>query len=305
MQLTVPTTAPFSFAQTLAFARRFPPCQDDFAITDDALTAAVVLDGTAVPFTLREHRGALVVETRARRHADAIVARAAHLVGATDDVAGFYAAARGDRPMQALIETLHGLHHVRFLTLAEIAVYAVMMQRAPVTIAAGLKRRFLARFGVPVVVGDRTLRAFPDLPALCALDADAIADAIGHRPKAEKIATVVRGVAAIGEHRLVTLPYAEARDALLAIPGIGPFSATAILLRGLGRMDELPVMEQFSDEAHAVYGAFDPDAIVRRYGRHIGYWSFYLKTGHSRASGAHPGRSGSGSRRELRANVGA
>ena len=31
---------------------------------------------------------------------------------------------------------LHGLHHVRFLTLEEIAVYSVMMQRQPIQRAA-------------------------------------------------------------------------------------------------------------------------------------------------------------------------
>ncbi len=78
-------------------------------------------------------------------------------------------------------------------------------------------------------------------------------------------------------------PYEEARDALLAVHGIGPFSAAAILLRGLGRMDELPAMRGFADEAHTLYGSnYDEAAIRTRYGRQIGYWSFYLKTGVAR-----------------------
>jgi DNA-3-methyladenine glycosylase II len=169
---------------------------------------------------------------------------------------------------------------VRFLTLEEIAVYCVMMQRTPVTVASTYKRRFLLRFGLPVAVGDHTLRAMPEMSELVRLDADSIAEAIGHRRKAEQIASVIRGVAEIGEPFLRTAPYAQARDALLAVPGIGPFSATAILLRGLGRMDELPVMSHFAEEARVLYGPrYSEAAILRRYGRHIGYWSFYLKTG--------------------------
>ena len=69
-----------------------------------------------------------------------------------------------------------------------------------------------------------------------------------------------------------------ARAALLDVPGIGPFSAGAILLRGLGRMDELPGMHWFAREAREVYGdAFDEAAVRARYGRHVGYWAFYLK----------------------------
>jgi len=197
------------------------------------------------------------------------------------------ATAAVDPPFRALVAQLHGLHQVRFLTLEEIAVYCVMMQRTPVTVASAYKRRFLARFGLPVMVGDHTLRAFPEMRELVTLDVNAIADAIGHRRKAEQIVSVVRGVAAIGEPLLRTAPYVQARDALLAVPGIGPFSATAILLRGLGRMDELPVMSHFADEARVLYGPrYDEAAIVRRYGRHIGYWAFYLKTGVARMSSA-------------------
>lgn len=75
----------------------------------------------------------------------------------------------------------------------------------------------------------------------------------------------------------------HARDALLEIDGIGPFSAAAILLRGLGRMNELPWMDAFDEAGRACYGAaFDRKAIERRYGDQIGYWSFYVRTGSSR-----------------------
>ena len=99
----------------------------------------------------------------------------------------------------------------------------------------------------------------------------------------------MRGVAALGEAFLTTAPYAEARDALCAIPGIGPFSAAAILLRGLGRMDDVPLaMKGFAEPAREVYGAaWDPRATVRRYGPALGYWSYYLKAGAAR--GLHRG----------------
>jgi DNA-3-methyladenine glycosylase II len=271
MQLA--TTRPFSFAQTLAFVRRFPPCQGEFALTEDSLTGAVTLDGRATRFTLRGTRQGVRVETDDPRAA----AIAADFVGASDDVAGFYAVADGDRAFAPIIEELHGLHHVRFLTLEEIAVYSVLMQRTPVSIASTYKRRFLAAFGL--VSGD--LRAFPDFAILATLDAERIAEAIGHRRKAEQIVGVVRGVAAIGAATLREAPYGEARDALLEVPGIGPFSAAAILLRGLGRMDEVP-LARFADEASEIYERFDAAAIARRYGRHVGYWSFYLKAGRSR-----------------------
>jgi DNA-3-methyladenine glycosylase II len=159
-----------------------------------------------------------------------------------------------------------------------------MMQRRPIAMAARMKRRFMERFGLPVRVGDSTLYALPPIGPLAELDGATIGEAIGHGPKGKVIAEVLRGVAAIGENFLCEAPYEAARDALLAIRGIGPFSAAAILLRGLGRMDDLPSMQIVEDEARVLYGtAFDEAAIRRRYGRHIGYWSFYLKTGVARS----------------------
>jgi len=280
MQRAIPTTRPFSFDHTLQFVRRFLPIRHDYLLGDRSLTAAVAIGGRARPFTMVEADGQLTLD--ARGHASSLARIASDFVGANDDVAGFYEAAKGDRVMERLIESLYGLHHVRFLTLEEVAVYSVMMQRAPVAVAATLRRRFLERFGLAVDVGATRLRAFPRFDTLTAIDGDAIAEAIGNRRKGAQIATVVRGVAAIGEATLREAPYAEARDALLEVPGIGPFSAAAILLRGLGRMDELP-FGTFDDTARELYGdRFDEQAIRRRYGNHVGYWSFYLKTGVAR-----------------------
>ncbi len=271
MQHTYASAKPFSFDQTLAFVAHFPPCRADYTLTRDSITAAVALDGKAVPFTITKDH---VVTTDAR-----LVDRALDFVGARDDLGKLYRAAEGDEPFSALVRELHGLHHVRFLTLEEIAVYAVMMQRAPIAVASRLKQRFLDAFGL------RTgkLRAFPEMRDLVELDERAIGKAIGHAAKAARIVRVVRGVAALGERFLVTAPYARARDALLEIDGIGPFSAAAILLRGLGRMNELPWMDAFDEAGRACYGAaFDRKAIERRYGDQIGYWSFYVRTGSSR-----------------------
>jgi DNA-3-methyladenine glycosylase II len=269
MQLTIATSQPFSFEQTLRFMARFPPCQPSYVIDKDSLTGAVAIDEKAVAFTL--HRD-LTLDTTDQRAAPIVAA----MIGANDDVEAFYAAARGDEPMMRRIEKLHGLHHVRFLTLAEIAVYSVLMQRAPIKIASALLRRFREAFGLRV----GSLYAMPELATLIALGADEITLAIKHRGKAERIVEVVRGIHAIGEDFLRHAPYERARDALLAIRGIGPFSAAAILLRGLGRMDELPWLPSFAQGARELYGhPVDQAVLTRRYGRLIGYWSFYMKVG--------------------------
>jgi len=282
----IPTSQPFSFDQTLTFIRRFPPCQGEYLVEGDAVTAAVTLGERAAPVTIRRIGAAVAVETPRAVDLPAAAGVAAHWIGAADDVAGLYRAAEGDAPFERLIGVLHGLHHVRFLSLAEISVYCVMMQRTPIARAAAMKRAFLAAFGTPVEVAGRTLRAMPSLAVLAQLDGAEIGDAIRHAAKGRSIAGVVRGVAAIGERTLREAPYSEARDALLAIPGVGPFSAGAILLRGLGRMEEVPSIRMFARDAAAVYGAaFSEAAVARRYAGQLGYWSYYVKAGVGRLAG--------------------
>jgi DNA-3-methyladenine glycosylase II len=279
MKLTIPTTEPFSFDQTLTFIRRFPGCQAQVRAGDDRVTAALSANGRGWVVILRAGVGHdVIVELPAGAPRD-LARRAAAWIGADDDVGALYDRARGDRAFAPVIAALHGLHHVRFLGLEDIAVHCVLMQRQAPLQVARMKRRFLAAFGHAV----DGLHAMPELPELATLSPAAIGKAIGHAQKAERIAAVVRGVAELGEGFLRTAPYDRAKQALLAIPGVGAFSATAILLRGLGRHDQNPVLSLFEADARRIYGAaWDASAIAHRYGDQIGYWTYYLKTGVAR-----------------------
>src|SRR5687767_10378839 len=176
MKLPLPVTAPFSFVQTLAFVRRFPPCQGQYIVTGDSLTAAVMVGGRATAFTIRDRS----IEFDRAADGPALLARAAHLVGANDDLTSFYERAVSDRAFQPLLMMLHGLHHVRFLTLEEVAIYSVLAQRTPIATAAKMKRKLFEKLGRPVRVGDQTLYALPSFTELARLDGDAYTEAIGH-----------------------------------------------------------------------------------------------------------------------------
>ncbi len=73
------------------------------------------------------------------------------------------------------------------------------------------------------------------------------------------------------------------RDWLLAIDGVGPWSANFVLIRGLGRMDTVATPEkELLAAARNVYDAdIAPDALLHLardvYGANAGYWAFYLR----------------------------
>lgn len=284
MQQHLAARAPFELAQSIAFLRRFTPCQGDHRFAAGGFTTAALVDDRAVAVRIEAGPAGAVTLTHApvgTAGAAAIAAHVRDLLGLDDDLTRFYAAADGDAAFAPIVAALHGLHHVRFAGLADIAVCAVLMQRRPIATAGAMRRRVLARFGRPVAIGADTLHAWPVIDALVGLDEAAWRAAGVDAAKAAQLPTVVRGVAALGERYLRDAPYGEASAALQRIPGVGPFSAGAILLRGLGRMDDVPLaMRGFAEPARALYGAgWDPRATVRRYGADLGYWSFYLKTG--------------------------
>ena len=103
--------------------------------------------------------------------------------------------------------------------------------------------------------------------------------------KTECILAVARAFETIDESWLRNAPYEQVESWLLDIKGIGAWSSTFILLRGLGRMERVPLDEKaILDCARRVYGRDDlTHADVQRlgkpYGNHAGYWAHYLRVG--------------------------
>jgi AraC family transcriptional regulator of adaptative response / DNA-3-methyladenine glycosylase II len=124
----------------------------------------------------------------------------------------------------------------------EVAVRIVLGQQVTVAGATRLAGRLAARFGEKIP--DELARSasgpthlFPDPDAL----ADAPLEAIG---LTRQRATALRALAAaVADGRLVLASGSDpdaARAALLALPGVGPWTAEFVLLRALGEPDAFP-----------------------------------------------------------------
>jgi DNA-3-methyladenine glycosylase II len=277
------STAPtFSLTRAIDFLHTFPPCQGELALEPDSIRGAFAIGDVAVPFTVTPgRRHAIAVDTPDPR----VVAMVAGFLGVDDQLGRFYDRAAGDTATyRHLVRELRGLHHVRFRTLEEVTVHAVLGQRTPIALASRQKRQVSEALGPRVELAGRTFIAFPAFEHLLGLAVSAWHDLIGNVGKARRLPGVIRGVHRLGAAWLRAAPYAEATSALQAIDGVGPFSAAMILLRGLGRMDDVPLeLPGIARVAEAVYGdAWDPDRIRARYGADLGYWSFYLKAGAAR-----------------------
>lgn len=291
----LPATPPFSFELSRRALTGFTPCSADHEVVDGRVRRAFRLP--SAPGAPRAD-DAVVVEVAAapasgitltvfaadpleRAQVLAVERAVAQWLGLDDDMRDFLAVAASDPSMAPLLQVAHGLHQVRFASLAEGTVYFTLTQRSTQWFATARKRRIAAERGSTVVLDGTAFTAFPTLATLSQLtDAELLAYA-GNRHRAERLRTVIAGVAALDETWLRTAAYDEARRALLSVTGVGAFTAHAILLRALGRPDDAPVeMAQFTLAAQAVYGDPPPRPaeIRERYGPWVGWWAYLVRT---------------------------
>src|SRR6185369_11746493 len=94
----------------------------------------------------------------------------------------------------------------------------------------------------PVEVDGTALHPFPDAGAIAALS-EAELRAFGMSgAKARALRAVCAAIAAgaLSEDALAALPSPALRERLLALDGVGPWTAELLMLRGFGRLDAFP-----------------------------------------------------------------
>jgi DNA-3-methyladenine glycosylase II len=298
----LPAVPPFSLAASLAAMSGFRPSAGDQLIMSDRLRK-----GLAHP---DEPHEAVVIEVGPRPDAapgvrlDVYAERPLSAGGAAaverwvrawlsldDDMRPFLELAADDPPVAALLPLVDGLHQVRFGSLAEGTTYFALTQRSTQWFAAARKARIAAELGPRVGFEGEVFVAFPGLAELAALGADGLFSFAGNAQRAIRLAEVLAGVAGLDEGVLRTAPYEEARQALLGVRGVGRFTASAVLLRVLGRPDDVPLeMTQFTSAAAEIYGGSTPTPtqLRERYGPYVGWWAYVCRTalGHRRRAAA-------------------
>ncbi|MEU5991715.1 hypothetical protein ABZ806_22305 [Spirillospora sp. NPDC047418] len=282
----LPAAPPFDLGPSLRFVGGFPPTSGEQAIGGGALTKALRARGRTVVARVVQAGGGV----RATLHAaepiapdvrDAAADRIRFYLSLDDDLTAFYAIGRDDPGFAPVIDRLHGYHQVKFPTPLENLVWAILSQRAPRAAAAKGKRALAAEFADRLTVDGTEYTAFPDIDQLASLAEARVAELAGDRRKGRYLHGAFQGWAETDEGFLRTGPYGEVKDFLLGLPGVGPWSANFILIRGLGRMDETPVEKALLGAASRAYGRALTEARLRelaaRYGPWQGYWAHYLR----------------------------
>jgi DNA-3-methyladenine glycosylase II len=285
--------APFDFTQTLRFVGAFTPAAGEQTTHSETLCKAVMIQRTPVVFAVRSsgsiERPQLEYTLTTAAPITAEIERAAldrirFYLSLDDDLQPFYATVRAnDLAFQPIMQRLYGFHQVKFLTPFENACWAVLTQRTPVAAARNFKRALVARYGAALTVEGQEYWAFPAAETLAAAGRDDLAALLRHERKATYLHAVAEAFATVDEDWLRAGTYEQVREWLLAIDGIGTWSASFVLIRGLGRMDAIATPEhELLAAARSVYG---PDMTSEAlshlaqqvYRENAGYWAFYLR----------------------------
>ena len=256
------TTQPFDGATLLAFLRRFAvPGVEAHDVDEGRAALTRTLRLAHGPGVVRlTWDGAVLALAFGGDPADEdeAVRRVRRLVDADAPVDAVAAALGADPHLADDVASSPGLRIPGATDVAEAAVQALVSQQISMAAAARCSAKLTETYGDEVAVeGGAVQRLFPRMPALAAADPTTLP-----MPRARGRALVALA-AALGSGAVVLdpgRPWSELRAELLALPGIGPWTADVIGLRALGEPDVLLTTDLAVRRQLEARGVTDPSA---------------------------------------------
>ena len=290
---TLTPTPPFDFSKSLQFLGIFGPTKNEQTVSTHSLTKAISIDGQTVVFQLTsigttEKPGLEYTLFSAKPFSqameNAVVERITFFLSLKDDLQPFYRLGREDPDFAPIIEHLYGYHQVKFLTPFENACWAVLTQRNPMKIAQQTKQALVEKYGSSLEVSGSVYWAFPEPMQIAVVDESELLKMIRNDRRTEYLVAVARAFSEADEEFLKTASDVAVEAWLRNIKGIGEWSATFIMVRGLGRMERVPLTEaRLFEAASKVYGhgeelnRDDLKRLADKYGLWQGYWAHYIR----------------------------
>jgi AraC family transcriptional regulator of adaptative response / DNA-3-methyladenine glycosylase II len=189
-----------------------------------------------------------------------VTTRARRVFDLASDPATIAAALRGDALLGPLVRRRPGLRIPGAWDAFECAVRAVVGQQVSLAAGRTLVTRLVERAGTRLArPTDGLTRLFPSAEALAAADLRGL----GLVPaRARTLAALARAV--VEGRLLLDAPADEVRAALLALPGVGEWTAEYVALRALGEPDAFPAGDLVLRRVAGCGRALTPRALAER-----------------------------------------
>ena len=162
---------------------------------------------------------------------------------ATDaDIAAFYAMALDDPHLEPLVRNMYGLRATCAPTAYEALVLAILGQQISTHVARMLRNLIIETYGDRVTIGGEMLHSFPRPHTIAEAGVEGLRAIKFSGRKAEYITGISQQIVS-GELSLEAmrdLSDDEIVSGLLALRGVGPWTAHWMLMRAFGRLDGFP-----------------------------------------------------------------
>ena len=185
-----------------------------------------------------------------------------------------------DRKLRSVALALRGMRPPRFADWFEAFGNVLPFQQLSLDAGVAIVGRLVERFGASLEQNGRRFHAFPTAEVVAEARLDSLRHCGLSARKAESLRMLAREIESgrLTEEKISGMPTPDALTALTALSGIGVWTASVVLLRGLGRLDVFPpgdagVARGLRELLHLESGA-SVDRAVERFGDYRGYLYF-------------------------------
>jgi len=232
-----------------------------------------------------ENRGTLAkpdvrYRTRGDEPSAAVTASLRRILGLDVDPACLHFPVPIEGALRTAVVALRGMRPPRFANLFESFLNVIPFQQLSLEAGVSIIGRLIQRFGRPVEHGGRQYHASADARAIAAARLPQLRACGLSRGKAQTLRNLARMIEAreLSEKEISRMTSQQALQALLELPGIGPWSAALVMLRGFGRLDVFPPGDVGAARGLRPLLRLGPrtsiDRIVERFGDRRGYLYF-------------------------------
>ena len=284
---TLRVKEPFALGQSARFLNGFRPMAAEQEVDRNTITKALMINGQAVVFRLRERSGVnnsldctlFSKESISSGLKDQATKRISFFLSLEDDLDPFYQIVKRDDPeFLPVVNDLYGFHHVKFPSVLECAIWSILAQHSPLALSRKQKSAITKSYGEDIKLDGTTYWAFPDHGRLAEVGFEEVAKVINNRRKSEYLVSLLNAYPELDQEEMMKLDYEQAKQRLMQIKGIGEWSSSFILTRGMGRMEGLPSnLRKEIPRVDEVYKTqMTADRVKSIYGKWVGYWLLYL-----------------------------
>ncbi|MDP6227730.1 MAG: hypothetical protein QF714_08535 [Dehalococcoidia bacterium] len=250
--IKIKPTAPFDFELTAGYHTYFQGHYGTDSLTGGVYRRLLDLGGKLVLASVRSEGSVLEPELAAELQGDGLSAadvalarkQVAWLLGTGQDLAPFYALAQGDPALSGIVDRFYGLHLPHTASVFEAMVLAILGQQIATTVARIIRTLLIETYGPRQTFDGQTYYAFP-LPETLG---DAPLEELRTLKLSQRKAEYVQGIAREalnssprGFEYLHQMSDEAVVQSVVAIRGVGRWTAQWVLIRALGRPDALPL----------------------------------------------------------------